>query len=313
MVVDVEFWSVAMLLTKWVGYICFVTLAGGLFALGLDHRVSFLPTSQSHLQATSRSLWPVLIMAAVVGGMMAVLNLLLQVGAINQRGTPGMFDWFMITIIGQSPVGHGNALKLLGFLLLGLAVFFYRHLFRQTERAKHLSPILYMAFVIALASFAFSFAVLGHIAPLNWLAKAAIVMHIGAISLWLGSLLPLRLIASQRAPELALPIMRAFGGIGWGVLFALLLGGVYLVFELLQEINQLFTSAYGLLLCGKIVLVVCLLSLAAMNKFNLVSRLAKSDNKPLQKSITAEIVLAVTILFVTAIMTTFTGPMEGVV
>jgi len=251
--------------------------------------------------------------AAIVGGVMAVLNLMLQVGAINQRGTAGMFDWFMITIIGQSPVGHGNSLKLLGFLSLGLAVFFYRHSFRQAERTKHLSPILYIAFVIALASFAFSFAVLGHIAPLNWLAKAAIVMHIGAVSLWLGSLLPLRLIAGQRDPELALPIMRAFGGIGWGVVFALLLGGVYLVFELLEGIDQLFTSAYGLLLCGKIVLVVCLLSLAALNKFNLVNRLAKSNNKPLQKSITGEILLAVTILFVTAIMTTFTGPMEGVV
>jgi len=313
MVVDVEFWSVAMLLTKWVGYICFVTLAGGLFALGLDHRVSYLSTSQSHSQTTSRSLWPVLMTAAIVGGVMAVLNLMLQVGAINQRGTAGMFDWFMITIIGQSPVGHGNSLKLLGFLSLGLAVFFYRHSFRQAERTKHLSPILYIAFVIALASFAFSFAVLGHIAPLNWLAKAAIVMHIGAVSLWLGSLLPLRLIAGQRDPELALPIMRAFGGIGWGVVFALLLGGVYLVFELLEGIDQLFTSAYGLLLCGKIVLVVCLLSLAALNKFNLVNRLAKSNNKPLQKSITGEILLAVTILFVTAIMTTFTGPMEGVV
>jgi putative copper resistance protein D len=310
MVVEVEYWSVAMLLTKWVGYICFVTLAGGLFALGLDRRVSYLPTSHSHLQATSRSLWPVLITAAIIGTAMAVLNLLVQVGEINQRGLVGMFDWFMVTIIGQSPVGHGNALKLLGFLLLGLALFFYRPLFRQVERAKKTPLILSVAYVCALASFAFSFAMLGHVAPLNWLAKAAIIMHVGAMSLWIGALLPLRLICAQRTPELALPMMRAFGSIGWAVVVALLVGGVYLVFELVQGVDQLFTSAYGLLLCAKIILVTCLLCLAALNKFNLVSRLAKAGNKSLQNSIMGEILLGMIILFITAIMTTLTGPME---
>lgn len=313
MVLDIDSWSAFSVLAKVIVYGCGVTLSGGLFTLWLDGRVAANSSeiSDTTIQASRRKLWPILFGAACLGALATELSLQLQVGAINQRGIAGMFDWFMLKLIGQSSVGIGNGLKLGAFLALGAALLVTRSSLYSVNRAFSFPPVLIAALVAALTAFAASFAFLGHVAPLGWLAKLAIIAHIGAVSIWLGSLLPLRLIVTARATSEALGIMRAFGVAGWGILAFLLAGGVYLLFELLGNVGQLISSPYGLLLSLKLLLVICLLALAATNKFSFVSRLASNDAEPLKRSIAGEMVLASVILLITAVFTTVTGPMES--
>ena len=58
----------------------------------------------------------------------------------------------------------------------------------------------------------------------------------------------------------------------------------------------------------KILGVLCLLSLGALNKFRLVPALKTAGARPLQRSILGEMLLAVVILALTAVLTTVTGP-----
>jgi putative copper export protein len=111
-------------------------------------------------------------------------------------------------------------------------------------------------------------------------------------------------------PRIAL-IMKRFGEIAAFAVGALIVAGVLLLWILLEMPWAILESSYGQLLALKLLLVVGLLSMAAMNKLIWTSALLAGDASALQrlrKSISAEIVLAVAVLVVTATFTTVTGP-----
>jgi putative copper resistance protein D len=70
----------------------------------------------------------------------------------------------------------------------------------------------------------------------------------------------------------------------------------------------MLTTPYGQLLSAKLVLVLALLGLGALNKFRLVPALEAAGAGKLSKSIAGERALVVLILVLTACMTTLTGP-----
>lgn len=291
-------WELAIVLAKVLSYAGLASLTGGflIFWLGSDNT------------ATRRHLLNLMLLASVVGALAVVVFFLLQVGVVNQNGIAGMFDSFMAGLVLQSPIGYGSGLKLAGFLVAAVALWLARPTLLSTQDAVRFPTVLNVGAPLAIALFAASFAVLGHVANLGMLAGVAIAVHICAMGLWIGSLYPLHLLCQREPAATLAPLLRTFGQIGWALTGSLLVAGAYLLTQLLAAPVDLISTPYGLLLVGKLLLVLCLLGLAALNKFRLVPALANAGAGALQRSIRGELVLALLILLLTACLTTITGP-----
>jgi len=129
-------------------------------------------------------------------------------------------------------------------------------------------------------------------APPHILTVPAIFLHGICIAFWIGSLLPLA-VAVRAGDRLALD---RFSRLIPLPLILLIASGIALAFVQLDRPDALWTTAYGWVLSGKIVIVLVLLALAALNRYALVPRLATSSGRRLVTVITAEFALTVAIL-----------------
>lgn len=105
--------------------------------------------------------------------------------------------------------------------------------------------------------------------------------------------------------------MRRFGDAAVYVVGVLVLVGSVLLWLLLGPPGTNWLSAYGALFVMKLTLVGLLLVLAAVNKMHLTRRLSDGDSAAIamiRRAISIEIGFACAILFVTANLTTITGP-----
>ena len=303
-------WELATLLSKLVAYAGFVSFSGGLFVFWLGTR----PEQSSAVSAAAR--WSVPARTAIVSRTLitAVLALaalllyfLLQIGLINQNGLRGMFDSFMAGIVLQSTVGYGVIMRTVGILLPLTGLLMARRALLASGSAR-IAPRLLVSWIAGALLFSSSFAVLGHVVNLSLLAQLAIVLHTFAISLWVGALYPLYVLCEREPAAVVLPVLRRFGVWGWGITASLLVTGVFLLTQLVAAPADMLTTPYGQLLCAKLVLVLALLGLGALNKFRLVPALEAAGAGKLCKSIAGERALVVLVLVLTACMTTLTGP-----
>ncbi len=302
-------WELATLLSKLVAYAGFVSFSGGLFVFWLGTRpgqgsdsaaARWSVAARAHL--VSRT-----ILKAVAALAALVLYFLLQIGLINQNGLRGMFDTFMAGILLQSTVGYGVIMRVAGILLPLTGLLLARRALLAKDSAR-IAPRLLVSWIVGALLFSGSFAVLGHVVNLSLLAQLAIVLHTLAISLWVGALYPLYVLCDREPADAVLPVLRRFGVWGWGITGSLLATGVFLLTQLVEAPGDMFSTPYGLLLSAKIVLVLALLGLGALNKFHLVPALQSAGAARLHKSIAAERALVLLILILTACLTTLTGP-----
>ncbi len=303
-------WELATLLSKLVAYAGFVSFSGGLFVFWLGTR----PEQNSAVSAAAR--WSVPARTTIVSRTLITAELalaalllyfLLQIGQINQNGLRGMFDSFMAGIVLQSTVGYGVIMRAVGILLPLTGLLMARRALLASGSAR-IAPRLLVSWIAGALLFSGSFAVLGHVVSLSLLAQLAIVLHTFAISLWVGALYPLYVLCEREPAAVVLPVLRRFGVWGWGITASLLVTGVFLLTRLVEAPADMLTTPYGQLLCAKLVLVLALLGLGALNKFRLVPALEAAGAGKLCKSIAGERALVVLVLVLTACMTTLTGP-----
>lgn len=154
-----------------------------------------------------------------------------------------------------------------------------------------------------------AFAVSGHAssAPPVWLARPAVLIHTTMVVLWIGSLLPLLLLLRQTTDN---SVLRGFSKIIPWVLTPLLISGVVLTLLQIDRWSALWQTDYGRILSGKLIVVLLLLALAALNRYRLtaaVQRGAPAARRWLTRMIGAEAIL---VLIVLALVTTwrFTVP-----
>lgn len=294
-------WELAIVLAKVLSYASLASLTGGFLIFWVGGAST----------AARRHLLHFMLLASVVGSLAVVLFFLLQVGVVNQNGITGMFDTFMAGLVLKSAIGYGSGLKLAGFLVAVVALWLARYRLLVVGDAVLFpnAPIaLRIGAPLATVLFAASFAVLGHVASLGALAQVAIAVHIGAMGLWIGALYPLYTLCRRESAATLAPLLHTFGQIGWALTGSLLVAGLYLLTQLLAAPPDLISTPYGFMLVGKLLLAICLLGLAALNKFRLVPALANAGTGALQRSIGSELFLAVIIFLLTACLTTFTGP-----
>jgi copper transport protein len=158
-------------------------------------------------------------------------------------------------------------------------------------------PIARWVSALGLAGVGVALAASGHAATAGpeLVTRPAVFLHGISVAFWGGALLPLgaALHAGGGRPELArfskaIPLPLA----------ALIASGLLLAVIQVRQFDALWTTSYGLILCGKIVAVGALLALAAANRW-LTPRVTAGNARAagrLVRSIQAEVAIVVVIL-----------------
>jgi len=295
-------WELANLVCKLAIYLGTVSIAGGAFCLWLSHDKS---------RRFVRIILRYILTMSVLAVNAVILLFLVQVGGINDDGITGMLDWTMISFIYGTGSGDVAVLRAMGFATaIVTCIVALRHVAGRTVApGKRFYQRVGVVCSISLILVASGSRVVGHVSVLPLTAQVAIILHLVAISLWVGSLYPLwSLCQSQLVDELQ-STLKKFGDLAVYIVSLIVFSGVLMLWQLLATPLELINTAYGLAMLLKILLVLALLLVAAMNKLVLVPRLAlQQGSKQLKVSIQSEIILATLILILTSYLSTLVGP-----
>jgi putative copper resistance protein D len=210
----------------------------------------------------------------------------------------GAFDPDMLALTMEGPLGFASLLRGAGLVLLCAAV--SRRLIGQI--------IAGIGMLLALASFGF----VGHATTTNgpWLGLL-VTGHLLGLAFWLGALWPLYQEAgAQNSLASAARIAERFGKIAFVIVPALILFGGIFAYQIVGDLQTLFTSSYGQTLLVKLALVASVLGFAALNKWRIVPQMqiGKAEaGRHLQRSIMLESLVILAVLAVTAVLTTVTS------
>lgn len=232
----------------------------------------------------------------------------IQVAVFAEEGFSGAIEPFYIKLIWQSGVGEMTVWRTFAVIMAMLNLtLIYRYSHKPRSWLLVFSLLIYFSVLITMG---LSFSASGHVSELTYLAHIAIALHVMLAFWWLGSLWPLVVICKTFHPQTVADIMHRFGQIGLFMVVLLIVAGGYLAFNLIDDFNALANTDYGQLFSFKLILVFHILLLAAFHKFILVPGLlkARKSKQSLAGSITAELMIGLAILVVTAILTTWVGP-----
>ena len=281
-----EIWAIITPLIKVLLYILsFLAVGTGLFILHFRSLLS-QPTFAYCCKLVSK--------ASLIGSIIAPLLLLMTAGNIG-GDLQSAFDPLMISIALSSKAGQSILVLFFGFLLVLLWIFPF-------QNQRRILGILGFALILS------SFSLYGHSTINGLSSQLLIVLHLGAISYWIGSFLPLRYSTQGKIEEENLfQIAHQFGVYAVYYIGVLLITGLMLGTILVGGIEQLVTSDYGKAFLFKLCFVIILLGIGALNKFRLVPQL-KSNNLShaikLRKSISVEISILFIILVISSLLTT---------
>jgi copper resistance protein D len=284
-----NFWDGWAAAAKAVTYAATLGSAGGVFFLAYSHALLAAPD-----RLTIRRLILILMSVGVLAG-----GARIALTAASMSGdAAGLADGGLLRMIWQAGEGRATTIRDLGLLLAACAL-----------RVNRQPGVLAIA---AAAAAATSFEWTGHVHALaaGW-PVLLVSVHLLSVAFWLGALGPLLLVARHADPLRTAGPAARFGQAAAVVVGALVIAGLNLAWILMGSLSQWPSSSYGRLLGVKLGLAAALLGFAAFNKWRLTPRLLAGDGRAvrsLKNSIRAEIALAACILWVTACLTTLTGP-----
>ena len=282
-----EIWAILAPLLKVLVYILsFLAVGTGLFIFHFRSLLSASTYSYCR-KLVSRS--------SLTGSIVAPLLLLMTAGNIG-GDLQSSVDPMMISIALSSKAGQSVLVVFLGFLI----VFFWISFFHKQS---------FLLGALGLALILLSFSLYGHSTINGFSSQLLIVLHLGAISFWVGSFLPLRYSTRGKMEEENLfQVAHRFGVYAVYYIGLLLVSGLILGTILVGGIEQLLTSDYGKAFLLKLGFVIILLGLGALNKFRLVPKLENNNFSyamKLRKSINIEIGILFIILVISSLLTTF--------
>ena len=151
----------------------------------------------------------------------------------------------------------------------------------------------------ALAGVGLSLAATGHSATSSALARVSVGLHGIGVAFWVGALTPLGLLAAS-ADGMLYVALRRFSTVALPVVTGVVATGAVLAIVQLERPAALVTTAFGLILAGKLLLVVMMLGLAALNRLLVLSGDDTGRAKVLTRTIGLEIVCAACIVALVA-------------
>jgi putative copper resistance protein D len=297
-------WELASLVCKILGYFGAASIVGGSLCLWLYN------------DGSRRNLTSILKYIAIgtfFGFQGSLLYFLIQVGMVVDKGFAGMFDLDMSSIFLETQLGDTTVFRLGGFVLSFVVSLFYLHKLSSFNRPpgqfffRFLTASNFIAFLLIVFSFRFS----GHISVLGSVAKVSIALHFLAFAAWIGSLYPLYRLTYSESIDLVQSGMKTFGQHAIVIVLMLILAGVSMLFELFNSFNEITDTPYGQALVLKLILVLFIFAVAALNKIKFSPGLVDRDSiMRLRHSIRIEIMVAILILCVTAYFSTIVGPVS---
>jgi putative copper resistance protein D len=287
--VDISGWDIGAVAVKTLVYAATLGAAGAVF---------FLAYAGSLLDEGQRTRIKRVIAAQLtVAALASIVRILLLTGSMN-GSVAGMFDREMAAMILQAGEGNATVLRLAGLGLAACALM----------RRKPLQRAALLGAALAAASFS----AVGHVRALHaWPAGIFSCLHLLGVAFWLGALIPLLSTTHLAACRQVAAVAARFGTWALAVVSLLIAAGLALLWMLSAGHPDFWSSAYGRMLAAKLLLVVLLLSAAALNKLWLTPRLLRNDATAivwLRRSIHVEILVGACILALTAVFTSLLGP-----
>jgi copper transport protein len=227
---------------------------------------------------------PLIRRAAAVGIVTAIVGIYLQGGVLLDAADVSPWDGEIWRVGGDNTRGQALLLAASGLLLCTV----------------RLLPIATLGVLAVVASFALS----GHASTASpqWIAIPTLLLHVGAVAFWLGSLVPL-IAALPSAHPVRLGIFRRFSDLAAVLVPQLMLAGLILAILQIRTPDAVFASAYGLLLSLKVSFVALLLVIAACNRWILLPEMIDHIDghaARFRRAIQAELALGFAILCATA-------------
>lgn len=213
---------------------------------------------------------------------------------ISQLFTPAVWKAGMATSFGPTVIFAIAALALAGLALAS----------GRGRDARWIS-------ISAVTTAAFSLCLSGHASAADpqWLMRPAVFLHVAAIAIWAGALLPLLAEFGQDKEAGGAALHRFSVFIPWAVLVLAVAGCVLAVVQIRTPAG-LVTTAYGIVFLVKLGLLALLFALAAINRWRLTSGSKKGEPaaiRQLVRSIAAETVILL-LIFAVAATWRFTPP-----
>lgn len=295
-------WELLSVLSKVFIYLGVASALGGAFCL-LNYN--------DGRRATLRQVLSLHLAGALLGLQAVAAAFLAQVGTASGSGLSGAFDRDMAGLLLSTQLGDLSLFRAVGFAIwIGSGLFFYQTMLQQTRAPRRLFyqrlfAVNAFGFIFLLLSFRFG----GHVSVQSLSVQFALAVHFTMFALWIGALYPLLTISrTEQVAELKVSLER-FSKHAVVIVSLLLLSGLALMLSLIHSAAELFTTAYGIALILKILLVIGLVAIAAVNKYIIVPRLLlQTDTAQFQRSVRLEIVVAILLLLLTAYLSTALGP-----
>ena len=295
-------WELLSVLSKVFIYLGAASALGGAFCL-LNYN--------DGRRATLRQVLSLHLAGALLGLQAVAAAFLAQVGTASGSGLSGAFDGDMAGLLLSTQLGDLSLFRAVGFAIwIGSGLFFYQTMVQQTRAPRRLFyqrlfAVNAFGFIFLLLSFRFG----GHVSIRSLSVQFALAVHFTMFALWIGALYPLLTISrTGQVAELKVSLER-FSKHAVVIVSLLLLSGLALMLSLIHSAADLFTTAYGIALILKILLVIGLVAIAAVNKYIIVPQLLlQTDTAQFQRSVRLEIVVAILLLLLTAYLSTALGP-----
>ena len=295
-------WELLSVLSKVFIYLGAASALGGAFCL-LNYN--------DGKRATLRRVLGLHLAGALLGLQAVAAAFLAQVGTASGSGLSGAFDRDMAGLLLSTQLGDLSLFRAVGFAIwIGSGLFFYQTMVQQTQAPRRLFyqrlfAVNAFGFIFFLLSFRFG----GHVSVQSLSVQFALAVHFTMFALWIGALYPLLTISrTEQVAELKVSLER-FSKHAVLIVSLLLLSGLTMMLSLIHSMAELFTTGYGVALMLKILLVIGLLGIAAVNKLIIVPRLLlQADAAQFQSSVRVEIAVAVILLLLTAYLSTALGP-----
>jgi putative copper resistance protein D len=297
--IELTIWDTSNIVSKLLIYIGIATAIGGPFIAALINP-----------SVNKKAIINYIVINSVLGFIAVIVNFFIQVGAFSEEGVSGMFDTDMIGFLWKSEIGDSVLWRLFAFVILGGALFYGNFNFRyQTFSLKN--TIFTCLYVVAIFCIAYSFTFVGHSTDIGGVAKWLIAFHIITMTWWIGSLYPLWLSCKLLQPPALYKLMCLFGQIAMFMVGLLIVCGIGLLLLFFETPLELFTTQYGQAILLKLIFVASILLIAAYHKYHLVEEVQEEATcHKLQKSIRNEMLFAVIILAITAVLSSVLGPVS---
>lgn len=311
----------ALKVVRGVAYLATAILAGGLIFLVAAWAPALGATGAPAAAAAAMDhrVRPILVGAAAVGAAATGLGLGLQAALASGASLWQAVDADTFRELLKTNFGHAWAIRLVAFTGLGVLAAVARPLGRRPiELGLGALGVLALCVTPALA---------GHARATDpvWLNVTLDALHVAAMSAWVGGLVLLlaavpaatRALAARERTRLLAAVLQRFSPLAMLSVAVLVLTGIVASIEHLTAVSDLWDSSWGRLVLAKIVLLLVLIALGAINQRRTMPRLRRlaeegappgDDGRVLRATLRAEVALVVGALAVTGVLVGISPP-----